>query len=380
VRIWIAGSVLQSEWGGGEPIIARELTGGLRSRGFEVISDSTSRSMGQLASMAASPLDWDPWSYLSYQKKLDDIDPDCVLGFYDYDSALVRACVKRKVPYVGSVHIYWPVCPIGTLYIDGSGVCSGPGLAKCLRHMSRAVPPTRLPLDLRWLPAPVGLGVYWKTAARLAELQRAAALIVPSAWMVQMFESLGLTNVIEVPNGLRLGGIPSQTWLGGPKRILFASGAATERKGFTHFLAVAKRLAASERDVVFVTTGAQGGDDVVTLGRLSHDAVLREMREAYAIVAPSLWDEPFSVAIQEAMASGKPVIAYDVGGNAELLGDTGILVPRGDVNALCETVRALLRDEQRAVALGAKARVRIEAELTSQKMVDGYSKILQAVV
>jgi glycosyltransferase involved in cell wall biosynthesis len=380
VRIWIAGSVLQSEWGGGEPIIANELTEGLRSRGFEIVSDTAGRSMGQLASMAASPLDWDPWSYLSYQRKLDSIHPDCVLGFYDYDSALVRACSDRGVPYVGSIHIYWPVCPIGTLYIDGSGVCSGPGLGKCLRHMSRAVPPTRLPLDLRWLPAPIGLGVYWKTADRLSELERASALIVPSAWMVRTFRNLGLTKVREVPNGLRLDGIPSRPWSGGTKRVLFASGAATERKGFTHFLQIAKRLTPSEEGAVFVTTGAQGGEHVTSLGRLSHDDVLREMREAYLVVAPSLWDEPFSVAIQEAMASGKPVVAYDVGGNAELLGDTGVLVRRGDLTGLSDTVRALLRDERRAVLLGTRARARVEKGLTSQRMVDGYAEIIEEVV
>jgi glycosyltransferase involved in cell wall biosynthesis len=377
LKLWITGASLQPDWGGGEPVIAQELIAGLSSRGFEVLATPTGRSVGQLATMAASPWDWDAYSYLRYTKQLDKVKPDCVLGFYDYDSTLLRACVARQVPYVATVHIYWPVCPVGTLYIDGIGVCPGPGLTRCLRHMSNSVPPTRLPLGISWMPAPLGLGIYLKTRQRAAELRRAASIVVPSRRILEILQHFGLPNVTEVPNGMPLERIPSQVWTSGRKQILFASGASTERKGFTQFVELAQALGTSDKGVEFAATSFSGGGAVRGLGRLPHADVLREMRESYAVVAPSLWEEPFSVAVQEAMASGKAVVAYDVGGNSELLGDAGIVVPRGDAAALRAAVSELLSDETKAVRLGTKARERAEAMFQSGKMIDGYADALR---
>ena len=62
---------------------------------------------------------------------------------------------------------------------------------------------------------------------------------------------------------------------------------------------------------------------------------------------PSL-GEGISNTVLEAMASGCPVIATEVGGNVELVeeGSTGALVPVGDQAALEEAMLALLGDEQ----------------------------------
>jgi glycosyltransferase involved in cell wall biosynthesis len=379
LKLLIAGAALQSTWGGGEPIVAAELVGGLSARGFDTTSMPTGRSALQLASMAVSPQDWDALSYLRYSKRLDELEPDCVLGFYDYDSNLVRACASRQIPFVASIHIYWPVCPVGTLYIDGVGICTSPGLTKCLRHMSGAIPPTRLPLGISWMPAPLGLGIYLKTRSRVAELRHAAAVIVPSRRIRDILQGFGLPHVTAVENGLSLERIPAKLWSGGPKRILFASGATSERKGFQHFMQLAQKFSAAPEKPEFVATSFGGAGPVVGLGRLAHEDVLKEMRGAYAVVAPSLWEEPFSVTIQEAMCSGKAVVAYDVGGNSELLGDAGVTVPCGDLDALHQALQDLLSNETNAIRLGERARARAEALFRSDRMIDGYAKILRDV-
>lgn len=360
-------------------MIARGVIAGLESRGFEVTTIPTGRSLVQLASMTTALADWDAYTHLRYLSMLKQARPDCVLGFYDYDSTLVRACANLRIPYVASIHIYWPVCPVGTLYIDGSGICPGPGLSRCLRHMSGTIPPLRLPMNLTWLPAPLGLGVFLKNRNRVPNLRKAAAIIVPSEAISVILQKVGLSNITVVPNGLDLDAHPSELWRAGPKKILFASGAASERKGVGHFVELARRLSSSHPDAVFAATSFAGSGPVRGLGRLAHAEVLREMRESYAVVAPSLWNEPFSVTIQEAMACGKAVVAYDAGGNAEMLGGTGVIVPRGDLSALCSSVEALLRDEERAIRLGAQARARAEEMFPARKMIDGYARVLQSV-
>ena len=77
-------------------------------------------------------------------------------------------------------------------------------------------------------------------------------------------------------------------------------------------------------------------------------------------VLPS-WAEGMSNALMEAMAAARPVVATDVGGNAEVVADgrTGVLVPPGDPAAIAERRRAACSDEpDRAARLGSRRRGR----------------------
>ncbi|MCB9422432.1 MAG: glycosyltransferase [Ardenticatenaceae bacterium] len=83
-------------------------------------------------------------------------------------------------------------------------------------------------------------------------------------------------------------------------------------------------------------------------------------------VLPSLW-EGLPLAILEAMAAGLPVVATNVGGVPELVinGETGRLVPPGDVDALAQAVLAVLRRPAQAAATGAAGRARVLAEFSA---------------
>ena len=77
------------------------------------------------------------------------------------------------------------------------------------------------------------------------------------------------------------------------------------------------------------------------------------------LVLPSLWPEPFGLVGPEAMAYGKPVVAFDVGGVREWLVDrvNGLLVPRGDVPSLAAAIAELQMDPQLRARLGEGARL-----------------------
>ncbi|MEV4578882.1 glycosyltransferase family 4 protein [Nonomuraea jabiensis] len=78
---------------------------------------------------------------------------------------------------------------------------------------------------------------------------------------------------------------------------------------------------------------------VVLLG--NRDDVPDLLGAAVALVMPSRWEgQPLT--LREALMSGTPAIASDVGGIPEILGDAGILVPPGDVEALRRAVQALI--------------------------------------
>ena len=100
------------------------------------------------------------------------------------------------------------------------------------------------------------------------------------------------------------------------------------------------------------------------------------MRGLDCFVLPSL-AEGISNTILEAMSTGLPVLATDVGGNRELVesGRTGRLLASGDVDGLAQAMVELAADPAHAAALGLAGRARVEAQFSLPAMVAAYQDL-----
>ncbi len=80
------------------------------------------------------------------------------------------------------------------------------------------------------------------------------------------------------------------------------------------------------------------------------------------LVHPAAQPEPFSGAVVEAMALGKPVIGTNLGGTPEQIENnvTGFLVPPDDPPALASSIQTLLQDQSMRLAMGARGRERYQ--------------------
>lgn len=101
------------------------------------------------------------------------------------------------------------------------------------------------------------------------------------------------------------------------------------------------------------------------LGPRDDIAELAAAADIYALT--SVW-EARALVLQEALISGKAIVATSTGGSAELVGDAGILIDHDDDAAFAEAVAELAVDPARRAELGARARAR-GAELPDEREV-----------
>jgi len=97
-------------------------------------------------------------------------------------------------------------------------------------------------------------------------------------------------------------------------------------------------------------------------------------RQGDVIVMSSI-SEGFPFALIEAMATGKAIVATDVGGMAEALGDAGVLVPARAPRVLGKEIVKLLKDPKRRNELGRMARKRIETSFRIDQFINAYRQI-----
>jgi glycosyltransferase involved in cell wall biosynthesis len=146
-----------------------------------------------------------------------------------------------------------------------------------------------------------------------------------------------------------------------------------------------------ERDYPRLLRHLAAGHDVRFVGAAAESELPGWYRSAAVLALPSVEQtcygrpvrvsELLGLAVIEAMASGTPVVASRVGGVAEVVadGETGYLVPPGDVNALRERLEHLVRDPQLAGRLGANARALVLERFTwravAERCLAAYSRL-----
>jgi len=114
-------------------------------------------------------------------------------------------------------------------------------------------------------------------------------------------------------------------------------------------------------------------------GRLTREELAQHYSAAQIAVVPSLY-EGFGLPAAEAMACGTPVIATTGGALPEVVGDAGILVPPGSVDALAAAIKQLLNDKQaqQRMSEAGKKRVRekFNWEQAARKTLEVYQEVL----
>jgi glycosyltransferase involved in cell wall biosynthesis len=283
-----------------------------------------------------------PGAAATVRRAVREFRPDvAVVNMFEMHLSPAIFASLRSVTTVLNVANYKPICPIGLkLLPDGTRCVVPPGLV-CMR--SGCVGPAH------WL----------RDRPRYALIGRAVSgadrVLTCSAWMTRELARHGIASTyLPWPSPpVRAGFLrkPAATPL-----FVYLGRLAAE-KGIDVLLRAIAEVVGQVPDARLRIVGsgpleralkaqsAQLGvaSAVEFVGQANRARVDAELEGAWALVAPSLWAEPFGIVALEALARGIPVIATKGGGFDETVDAplTGVLVPPGDDRALAAALLAV---------------------------------------
>lgn len=166
-------------------------------------------------------------------------------------------------------------------------------------------------------------------------------------------------------------------------------------KGHEVFLRAAQKVASVRSDVYFVCAGRGEKDRFLALRALAARFGLEkrvfwpgEVKDVVGLYSAldvvclcSIYGEGFPNVVGEAMSCGVPCVVSDVGDSALLVGETGLVVSRGDHEQLATSLLGLLcRPREELSKMGELARARVIKEFSVDKMICATTKVIQELV
>jgi glycosyltransferase involved in cell wall biosynthesis len=277
-----------------------------------------------------------------------------------------------------SLHDYGLVCATKR-FMNHGAVCTGPGPVKCVLCAADHY------------GAPKGVTIALAANVMRPSLRKHVDIFLPISEAVRDHSGLGrserhrvipdfLTSLPAGPAGdARLERLPDQPF------ILFFGDATVDKGAWD--LAEAYAALEAPPPLVFVgrclIDGLADRPGVEVVGQWPHELAIEAVRRSLFAVAPSVWPEPFGLVALETAAAGKPVIASDTGGLRDLVvhGETGLLVPPGDRDALRAAIERMLADGKLRAQMGGAATrhaARFSADVVVPQFEDAYRVAIEA--
>jgi len=236
------------------------------------------------------------------------------------------------------VHDHEPICPRGYAYT--------PLKRNCVRR--GGIWPCMLcaPACRSWRAA---LGRVLSQRRRIKAMARFKRIVVISEFMKSRLVANGLPpDLISVePPRIAVDGMDGADGAVPGGIDLLYVGQLIRGKG-VHLLLEAMARMRTPRTLDIVGTGNMEGELKALAvrsglgGRVRFRGFQKDplawMRRAACVVVPSFWQEPYGLVAAEAVALGRPVVAFAIGGLPEACGGKATLVPPGDVAALAEAL------------------------------------------
>ena len=296
------------------------------------------------------------------RRAVADFGADIAVAHNVMDAGIV-AELRAAPRFAYHVHDHRPFCPNGDRVFPRSG-------RNCTRALGRACVVHAVTDGCAYGPKPRTLALIRHREWLRDAIAAADTVIAASRFVADRAAQSRVPRerIVEIPLPLPDDAYAEQVAPALARSIVFA-GRVVPQKGLASLIRAVSRIAADARPVVRAfgdgsaladarNEAARTGVTLDAPGRVPAETVRGAIDESALVALPSLWAEPFGYAGIEALARGRPVIAYDVGGVRAWLDDgvNGVAVPAADERALSAAIAALLDDRSRRERLGARAR------------------------
>ena len=278
-----------------------------------------------------------------------DVASDIHQEICPYDEIIVHKCsdvaTLEKFPpekTVCYVHDHEPICPRTYAYTPLKHNCTrAGGVWPCIFCA---------PLCRSWKAA---FGRVFSQSRRVAAMSRFKKIVVISEFMKGRLVAIGIPAEkvsVEPPKIESFRVADPTSTLNNPNHAfvdLLYVGQLIRGKG-VHLLLRAMAKMKSHRTLDIVGTGNMEpklkalAEHLGIADRVRFNGFQSNpqdwMRRAACVVVPSFWQEPYGLVAAEAVALGRPVVAFAVGGLPEACGGKATLVPPGDIAALAKAL------------------------------------------
>ena len=279
-----------------------------------------------------------------------------------YSPAFLPVLADLEAPTLVTLNSYVPVCPKGDMMYRGETKCSGPSAAKCVGCVGYTSLSRRQGVDEELRAAYTALGRLGFVSRNLERADAVDAYHALSPHLVDDYADLGFpadrtTVVPHFYDEAFHRADPSDPPEGDSLSLLYV-GALQDIKGVDVLVRALPKLEAAGVDVDLRIAGTGPfeqklrrladdlgvADRITWLGYVDHAELPAEYDRADAFVYPGRLDEPFGRVLLEALSSGTPVVASDVGSTDYIVGDAGVRFASEDPASLAEACLALRDD------------------------------------
>ena len=289
---------------------------------------------------------------------------------------------KHNIPIVQTLHDFKLVCPTYTMYTQ-SQVCE-----RCLTGQYYNA--LRYRCNKGSLPvSAINVVEMYLHNSILHSYDKVDAFIAPSAFLRNKMIEGGVVpeRIHHIPNFIRVSDYTPHYQNDGYLlffgQLITVKGLDILLQAMQEFPDIRLVVAGRGADKKRYESYARGRNlNVSFVGFQSGDALCKLIQNSLVVVVPSVWYENLPYTILESFAYGKPVIASNLGGMAELVtdGETGYLFEAGNPQDLAAKIRKALANSTKLPEMGRVARAKIEREFNPDLHLERITKLYKRFV
>jgi glycosyltransferase involved in cell wall biosynthesis len=321
--------------------------------------DIQSQTTWQKIKLAVNTI-WSQKSHQDVTKYLQEFQPD-IVHVHNFlpllSPSIFYACKRQNIPVIQTIHNYRLGCPAATFFRHGKicELCVQKNLLasiyhRCYRESYLQTATVAMMLQIhRWLGT-------WNNVV--------TAYIALTPFVKQKLIEIGIPeHKIYIKPNFLANPQPNPKTPEFGKHYLYV-GRLVPEKGI-HILLEAYQQSNSQYPLIIIGSGelqplveeaAKYNPHIQYLGQQPRAIVLEYMRQAIALIFPSIWYEGFPLTILEAYSQSLPVVGSDIGSVSYAIenGVTGLTFPVGDEQALSQIFSSIEADPKKWIELKEK--------------------------